>query len=97
MSPQEIRDKIISEQVKYQSSLEAMELASSKIKEMKETITTEDISLLNSIGIDGNILTELDLDKIKTDKDYLVSINQTFSTFVLKLHDYLEAELNDSN
>lgn len=93
MKTSEIRDLLLQERALYQQSLKDSEEAVQKISEVLDGISEEDCELLSSIGIDYRRVKGIDLERIRTDAEYVAECRQTIDAVILALHDYLRGAL----
>lgn len=98
METREIRDKLLERRAMYQQSLKAAEEAKKSFMELIESITDEQIEIMKSVlGNDYFDLMSIDLNRIQTDTEYFDRCQERYSQMLVKLHDYLEGELNVHN
>lgn len=95
MKTSEIRDKILEKKTLYNQAVIRSDEACCKIKKSLEGITDDDVMrLLDKTGIDIRELKTLDLERLKSDLDYVNTYQNKIDTAVKALHAYLEEALN---
>ena len=60
MTTEEIRLRIIKEQVNYQNAVESMKKSAEEIQQILSEFTEEDIQKLTSVGINAQMLVSVD-------------------------------------
>lgn len=93
MKTQELRDKLMEQRTLYQRSLEVSKDALQKIAESFASITEEQINTLLTAGIDIRSVLHMDLDRMTTDKEYLLQCEEQLNTVITQIHNYLEETL----
>lgn len=94
MTTEEIRLRIIKEQVNYQNAVESMKKSAEEIQQILSEFTEEDIQKLTSVGINAQMLVSVDTDRCVGDSEYLNQMMQEYERAIRTLHKFLEEELN---
>lgn len=94
MTTEEIRLRIIKEQVNYQNAVESMKKSAEEIQQILSEFTEEDIQKLTSVGINAQMLVSVDMDRCVGDSEYLNQMMQEYERAICTLHNFLEEELN---
>ena len=94
MTTEEIRLRIIKEQVNYQNAVESMKKSAEEIQQILSEFTEEDIQKLTSVGINAQMLVSVDTDRCVGDLEYLNQMMQEYERAIRTLHNFLEEELN---
>jgi hypothetical protein len=71
-----------------------MEKACKDINQIRDEISEEDVQLLADRGINVRTALSFDVERCKTDKEYLDSCKESLRGVVETLHSYLEGEFN---
>lgn len=92
---QELRDKLAAQKALYQASLERAELAQDKIRKTLDTVDAEFVhKLKRSNGIDLEILTTMDLERMKHDQEYREDVSTKLDLGINQLREFVERSLN---
>ena len=95
MKTSEIRDKILEKKTLYNQAVIRSDEACAKIRKSLDSITEDEVArLMDKTGIDIRELKTLDLDRLKSDLDYVNMYQSKIDTAVKALHSYLEGALN---
>ena len=95
MKTSEIRDKILEKKTLYNQAVIRSDEACAKIRKSLDSITEDEVArLMDKTGIDIRELKTLDLDRLKSDLDYVNMYQSKIDTAVKVLHSYLEGALN---
>lgn len=95
METSKIRDRLMSQKALYQKSVEESAIRAAKIKETLDSITEDDINVLReATGVSFTPIKMFDLERMKTDQEYLQTCQTQLEQFTEILHKYLEDALN---
>lgn len=95
MDIKEIRDKLVEKRTLYNNAVRASQEACSDIRKILSQFSDEEIELLESSGFGITKLLDVDLDKLKSDSDYLENYRKSLTELMDSISDYLLEELND--
>ena len=93
MDLKQLRDTLILRKGEYNEAVKTANRNVSELKDIMDTITTEDYLLLQKLGIDISFLTEMSPEQLTTDKDYLENIKLQFENSINLLCKNLEESL----
>lgn len=94
-SVRELRMRLTEKQTLYRQSLERAKEAQERISSRLSEIDMNCIDTLrNERGIDLMFLNTLDLERLKTDREYLATVENQLAHGINQLQSYLESELD---
>ena len=95
METSKIRDRLLEQRALYVASVQRAESAAKRINELIASVSEEDAQIvLNAIGFDYGEIRAFDLERMKTDTEYLEECEVRLEEVITALHEYLEGALN---
>lgn len=95
METSKIRDRLLEQRALYVASVQRAESAAKRINELIASVSEEDAQIVfNAIGFDYGEIRAFDLERMKTDTEYLKECEARLEEVITALHEYLEGALN---
>ena len=95
METSKIREVLTQQRALYLRSLQESEELATKIRRAIDSVSPEDRQILTEkTGLDYEVIARFDLERMKTDKEYLKECKEKQDVFIKELHEYLEAGLD---
>lgn len=95
METKELRAILIEKSALYKDALERANTAQKKIEDMLSTVDTDLLNRLKTTyNVNLDILKDMDLERLKTDSDYMDDVTRKLHTGIQQLREYVERSLN---
>lgn len=94
METKKIRERLTEQRAIYKASLENSERAVKKIKSIIDSIDQDSIKQLELQGLNVSVVQSFDLERMKTDKEYLQESQAKLTDVITALHQFLEDRLD---
>ena len=86
-----VRDTIVAKKALYEENNRKLDEAVNKLKPILDSITDETKQTLASKGININLVTNVDYDRLKSDRDYLIA----YKTELTKVINHMKQKLGE--
>lgn len=96
LTHQEIVNKIAKLEFIQENNIKIINDFKDKIDRINDNITDEEIQKLKQHGIDISFIRNIDAEKLKQDRDYLLEIKDTFNKSSLKYREILTEFFDDA-
>lgn len=91
----ELRDTLTEKRTLYRESLARAEFAAEHVQEVLAGIDMDYVDkLAQTRGIDLQVIKTIDTEKLKTDPEYLNSVQTKLNAGILQLHSFIEESLD---